>query len=130
MAEAALLFRSAASAALDLSDSATWFKQMVWAAVATRYKGDVRPSLALFLEARQSEPEDAPQFEAWLARDQVLEIISSIRPNRDRLEQGLIDFRSYATTHLVPTDTILESEGGLLELCGDWRLALARYEAA
>jgi len=130
MAEAALLYRRAALVALELSDRGAWFKYMVWAANATWRKGDVRTGLALLLETRLSEPDDAPQYEVWVARKQVFSATRSTRPERIKLEEILADLHLYATTHRVPKGDFPELEGGLLELCGDWSSALARYEAA
>lgn len=129
-AEAALLFRSAASAALELGDRAAWFKYIVWAADATYMRGDMQTSLALLLEARQSEPKDVPQFEAWLARKELFFITNSTRPERARLEQLVTDLRSYATIHRVPQGDLPSLEGNLFLFCGDWCMALAFYEAA
>jgi hypothetical protein len=128
VAEAALLFRSAASAALEFGDLTAWFKSMVWAAVATSTKGDIRTSLALLLEARQSEPEDATQLEAWMVRRELFLITLATRPQRARLEQLLTDLRFYATTHRDRTNEVLQLEERLVSSCGDWRTALACCE--
>lgn len=130
VAEAALLYRSAASAALEVGDRTAWFKCMVRAASATGDKGDIRASLALLLEARESEPEDAPQFEAWSARREIFFITQSIRPERSRLKQLLADLRFYATTHSARAAELLLLEGSLNSFCGDWRTALACFETA
>lgn len=129
MAEAVLLFRRAASAALEFNDRTAWFKNTVWAAHAASQKGDVQTSLALLLEARQSEPEEALN-EAWIARKQLLFITIATRPERSRLDQLREDLRSYATTHHVPAGDLLEIEGVVFQRCGDWGTALARFEAA
>lgn len=129
-AEAALLYRSAASAALELGDRTAWFKSIVWAASATGSKGDIQTSLALLLEARQSEPEDAPQYEAWMSRKLLFHITKATRPERARLEQLLADLRSYATIHHAPAADLLVLEGTLFESCGDWQASLCRFEAA
>ncbi|MFL6259496.1 MAG: hypothetical protein ACJ76Y_07285 [Thermoanaerobaculia bacterium] len=128
VAEAALLYRSAASAALEFGDRAAWFKSMVQAATSTSEKGDMRTSLALLLEARQEEPEDPPQWEAWLARRELFIITAATRPERVRLEQLIADLRLYAKTHRDRANEVLQLEGYLASLCGDWRTALAYSE--
>lgn len=130
MAEAALLFRRAASAALELGNRTAWFSHTVWAALATSQKGDVQTGLSLLLEARQSEPEDAPQLDAWSVRKQLFASVLSIRPERARLEQLFTDLRSYMINHRVPAGDFPDLEGDLLGACGDWRASLACYEAA
>jgi hypothetical protein len=130
MAEAALLYRRAASAALEIGDRIAWFKNMAWAADASFLKGDTQVSLSMLLEARQSEPEDASPREAWMARKLLFYISLSTRPERARLEQLLTDLRSYANTHRSAAGDLLSLEGVLFHFCGDYRTALARFEAA
>jgi hypothetical protein len=126
--EAALLFRSAALAALEFGDRAAWFKGMVRAAYSTSERGDIRGGLALLLEARLSEPRDAPEVEAWMARTLLFIITRDTRPERPRLEQLLGDLRSYATTHSIWANEVPVFEASLSGLYGDWRTALACYE--
>jgi hypothetical protein len=130
MAEAAMLYRRAASASLEVGDCAAWFEFMVRAADASLEKGDALTSLALLLEARAAEPEDAEDFSRWWSRVKLLELTESLRPAWGRLQQLFADLGSYASIHTVPAGDLPEHEGDLLRLRGDWSAALGRYEAA
>jgi tetratricopeptide (TPR) repeat protein len=130
MLEALLMFRRAASAALDIGDREAWFSHMSWAANAAYHQGDSRSAMALLLEARDAEPERAPQPQAWWCRAQIYLCMLQVRPERSRLEQLLTDLRIYAGTHAAPASDLPYLEGALLELGGDWRQAVARFEAA
>ena len=127
--EAALLFRRAAAAALEVGDRAAWFRMLYWAAYSTNIAGDPRSALSLLVDALAGEPEDAPVLEAWLARVQSFDIQLDTRPERRRLEEGLQGLHAYAQGRGVPQADAMIWEGLFLDARGDWAAALARYEA-
>lgn len=128
-AEAAMLFRSSASAALEVGNRAAWFKAMVQAGVSTAMFGDYRGSLRLLIEARQSEPEEAPRHEAWLARSWVGDIILNTRPERSRLERLVADLRVFAGNDREKASAVSILEATWARQRGDFVRALALCEA-
>ncbi len=128
-AEAALLFRSTASAALAVGNRAVWFKAMVQAGISTAISGDCRGGLKLLLEARQSEPEEAPRRDAWLSRLYLAHITLSARPERSRLERLVADLRVYAGNDRQLANDVSEFEVQWAMRCGDCGKALGLCEA-
>src|SRR4051794_32440967 len=80
LAEAALLFRRAAAAALSTDDRASWFRYTVWAATSTRDSGKTSVAMALLFSARESEPDDRSEYEAWIARKLPFTIVLDSKP--------------------------------------------------
>jgi hypothetical protein len=129
-AESALVYRRAAAAALDIGDRAAWFGHTSWAASATKNLGDLPSALALFLAARQAEPEDAPQFEAWMARKDLIDITLATHPEVTRLESLFGDLRGYALTNHVCRGDIPYLEAEFRRMKGEWSAALNGCETA
>lgn len=128
--DAALLWRRAAAAAREFGDAAGWFQATVRAADATDLSGDPPAALALLLDARQREPDDAPAFEAWLARASLFDIVLTTRPERARLEALLADLRAYAAGRAVPAGDLPALEARYCQAIGDWQRALDQCETA
>ncbi len=129
-ADEALLWRRAAAAALEIGDRAGWFKATVEAAAATQLVGDSQTALALLLDARQSEPADAPILNVWAARTLMYGIVRTTRPERGRLDALLEDLCGYAAGRPVPAADLAALEAAFLDTVGDPRSALARCETA
>jgi hypothetical protein len=128
--DAALLWRRAAAAAREIGDAAGWFQATVWAAEATYLSGDPPAALALLLDARQREPDDAPAHEAWFARCLLFDIVRATRPQRARLGALLADLRAYAAGCAVPAGDLPHLEAVFCEAIGDWQRALDHWETA
>jgi len=128
MGEAALLFRRAASAALEVGDRRAWFEHTVWAAQANSQLGDRPASLALVMAARLDEPEDAPEHEAWMTRKLVFSNVRETCPEIARLQGYLEDLHDFAATHNVAKGDLPEIEGHLMVSCGDWSKAVSANE--
>lgn len=124
-----MLYRSSASAALEVGNRAAWFKAMVRAGVATAMFGDYRGGLRLLIEACRAEPEDAPRQEAWLARKSVFEITLNTRPERSRLERLAADLRVFAANDREEANDLSTLEVVWAMRAGDAVKALALCEA-
>jgi len=130
MAEAALLWRRAAGSALEVGDRTSWYRYNVWAADATRIHGNLPAALALIISARQDEPEDAPEFEAYFLRVQVFEITLAIRPLLERLTVLVEDLQQFSIVRSVPPGELSWVQGQLDSSRGCWEAALTSYEKA
>lgn len=128
--EAALVFRRAAAAALDIGNQAAWFEYTVWAALAKTEQGDLLAAMRLLLEARSQEPNDAPQYEAWLARKGQFEITFACAPELPRLQLLLQELQNYGARNHVPAADIECVEAELLLARGFWAKSLVCSESA
>jgi len=128
--EAALLFRAAASAALEVDDRKSWFKYMVWAEAATEEMDDYSAAMSLLIDARTGQPEDADEYEQWICRKRLFGLVLATHPKLERLTQVLHDLSEYAKTHTTPAADIPKLEGELQYARGNWSAALERCEAA
>ena len=127
--EAALVWQQAAAAALGLGLRAAWFRYMVWAAEATLHQGAPLASLGLLLTAREQEPSDAPQFDAWSARTMQFAIVRQTRPVLSRLAALLDELRTWHASHTVAAADPDFLQGELFLARGLWQTALASFEA-
>lgn len=124
--DAALLYRQAASLALDLGDRAAWFSNTVNAAIATSFMGERSLALSLLLAARQQEPQGGDGY-SWTSRLWVFTILLNVNPDIRRLQAVLEDLRSYPGR--CESD-LRAKEGDVHRMRWNWIAALVSYEGA
>lgn len=128
--DAALLWLKAAEAARALKDGTAWYKYRVWAANSFHQADENARAMDMLMEARLHEPPDRPDLEAWIAREDLIEITLNTHPDLTRLTAFLNELKAMATRQNAPAGDVPLLEGRILQGQGRHAEALASYERA
>jgi len=128
--DAALLWQQAADQSRELQRTADWFTCQVWAAEALKASSEYRQAFSLLLEAHLHEPADRPDYEAWIARKNIIEIGLATDPEYSRLRRYLDELQQLSQTQNTPAGDLPNIEGRIYAQQGNFTAALNAFEQA